>query len=111
MPTAKWRALRAPPRACLTCDVELFVGDLGLQVDPPPLLCVVHPAEAGDVYYALLVHVHVAGCGIERAKSEAGHTDTNHCFPQCLGRKSTSGNELLSNLMLCYNVSGDIENC
>lgn len=51
-----------PVRDCLTCDVELFLGDLGLQVDPAPLLRVVHPAEAGDVYHALLVHVHITGC-------------------------------------------------
>lgn len=60
--------------------MELFVGDLSLQVDPPPLLCVVHPTEARDVYHTLLVHIHVTGCEIERAESEAGHMDSNHHF-------------------------------
>ena len=50
------------PQACLTSDVELLISDLSLQVDPAPLLRVVHPAEAGDIYYTLLVHVHITGC-------------------------------------------------
>jgi hypothetical protein len=41
--------------------MELFIADLGLQVNPPPLLCVIHSTEAGDVYHTLLVNIHVAG--------------------------------------------------
>lgn len=41
--------------------MELFIGDLSLQVDPAPLLCVVHPTEAGDIDHTLLVHVHITG--------------------------------------------------
>lgn len=60
--------------------MELFVGDLRLQVDAPPLLCVVHPTEAGDVDDALFVHIHVTGCEIQKAENEAGHMDANHHF-------------------------------
>lgn len=91
--------------------MELFIGDLSLQVDPPPLLCVVHPTEARDVYYTLLVHIHIAGCEIKRAESEAGHMDSNHRFLSVLVVQSTSENELPSNLILRYNVFGDIKNC
>lgn len=52
----------APPGRCLTCDVQLLIRDLGLQVDTAPLLRVVHPTEAGHVDHTLLVHVHVTGC-------------------------------------------------
>lgn len=54
------------PGQCLTRDMELLIGDLGLQVNPPPLLCVIHSAEAWDVDDALLVNVHVAGCESEK---------------------------------------------
>ena len=61
-----------PPQVCLTCDVELFISDLSLQVDPAPLLGVVHPTEAGDVYDTLLVHIHVAGCGSTKQRLRLG---------------------------------------
>ena len=48
--------------------MQLFIRDLGLQVDAAPLFRVVHPAEAGHVDHALLVHVHVAGCESRRQR-------------------------------------------
>lgn len=42
--------------------MELLISDLGLQINPPPLFCMIHSTEARDVDHALLVNIHVAGC-------------------------------------------------
>lgn len=103
-------ACLTPAQACLTSDMELFIGDLGLQVDPAPLLCVVHPAEAGDVDHTLLVHVHITGCESRKQRVRLGiWAQTIAASVFCW--TSISENELSSNLILCYNVFGDTKNC
>lgn len=90
--------------------MELFIGDLSLQVDPAPLLCVVHPTEAGDIDHTLLVHVHITGCESRKQRVRLdiwAQTITSSVFC-CM---STSENELPSNSILCYNVFGDTKNC
>lgn len=109
-----------PPGAGLTCDVELLIGDLRLQVDPAPLLRVVHPAEAGHVDHTLLVHVHVAGCERrERRVSEAGQMDPKQPLLRVLvgGAQVKTRHPLtryfvtmlLATWILCYNVVGHME--
>lgn len=110
---------KCPPRshvpptahACLTCDVELLVGDLGFQVDAPPLLRVVHAAEAGDVDHTLLVHVHVTGCESRQQRVRLGRRMHTSTTPSVFWFKNRRENELPANLMLCDNASGDIKNC
>lgn len=109
-----------PPGAGLTCDVELLVRDLRLQVDAAPLLSVVHPAEAGHVDHTLLVHIHVAGCeSRKRRVSEAGQMDPDHPSLRVLvggARVKTSHpltrysvTLLLVTRILCCNVVGHTE--
>lgn len=94
-------ACLTPPHTCLTYDMELFVSDLSPQVDPAPLLGVVHPTEAGDVDDALLVHVHVAGCGWRKQRLSWAY-GPRPSPPRCFGYRSTSENGLPLNSILCY---------
>lgn len=62
--------------------MEFLISDLSLQVNPPPLLCVIHSTEAGDIYYTLLVNIHVAGCELrkQRVRLPYGLTSLPLCF-------------------------------
>lgn len=96
------------PGRCLTRDVELFIGDLSLQINPPPLLCVIHSAEARDVDHTLLVNIHVAGCESKKQRGKVGHMGSHHCLRVLLSEQTWGW--FFPNVILCYNVFGDM-NC
>lgn len=69
----------------LTCDMQLLLSDLRLQVDATPLLSMVHAAQTGHVDDTLFVHVHVTGCKREGRGEDGVHELRWLPFPQCWG--------------------------
>lgn len=59
-----------PPLLSLTptYNSEHVLLDVSPDVDAAAALGVVRPAQAGDVHHAALVHVHHAGCRVDRKK-------------------------------------------
>lgn len=89
--------------------MELLIGDLSLQVNPPSLLGMIHSTEAGDIDHTLLVDIHVTGCGERRRRVRVAICSVITASVLCC--RSRSENELSPNLILCYHVFGDIKNC
>lgn len=46
-----------------TCYFQFVTSDFRFQINPSSFLCVIHATEAWDVYYALLMNIHITSCG------------------------------------------------
>lgn len=45
-----------------TCYFQFVSSDFSFQINPSSFLGVIHAAEARDIYYALLMHIHITSC-------------------------------------------------
>lgn len=51
------------PKLIVTYYFQFVTSDFSFQINPSSFLCVIHATEAWDVYYTLLVDIHITGCG------------------------------------------------